>query len=153
MRRLPLKDARSVSGKVRGQKRKVQCWTDVVFTKTTCIQAQGSSARVMRKEPIEIKPHLVSDRKGRVDLRVHVPWLGRKSLYSRLVAFHFLPPGLSWEAFHKKAAGKKTFFWVVDHLKPPHEFRVGDKWSRLVLVSYLEIVTQAENVKRERAHF
>ena len=41
---------------------------------------------------------------------------------------------------------------VVDHLNPPHEFRVGDKWSRLVLADYLEIVSQQENVRRERAH-
>ena len=151
LRRVPLKDVRPVSGKVRAYRNKVQCYTDVVFTKTNCIQTAKTTARTLRAEA-EITPHLVSDPKGRVDLRVHVPWLGHKSLYSRLVAFHFWPPGFTWKVFHKKAARKKGYCWVVDHLKPPHEFRVGDKWSRLVLANYLEIVSQQENVRRERAH-
>lgn len=152
LRRLPLKDVRVVSTRVPSAG-VVRLYTDVIFTKTPCVQKQGEQT-VERGVSVDIAFDVVCDKKRRVDLRVWVPWLRRRVLFSRLVAFHFWPIGIGWTEFNKLAPGKKNLRWVVDHLKPPKKFQdlVGKHWSRLVLSMYLEIITQKENVQRQHFH-
>ena len=62
-----------------------------------------------------------SGKRERCDLRVWVPWLKRKVIYARLVAFHLWPPGFSWEEFNKPVPGMK-----------PHAHVRTLSWARAV---------------------
>ena len=140
----------TIGGPVPWQKTAVKCYTDCGFFKTTYVQRLGEAETKVSCEPI--MPHVQPSKNKRVDLRVWVPWLKRKIVYSRLVAFHWHSSGMTWRAFHKLAPRKKGYYWVADHLKPLPRWGVGKKWSRCCFIDCLEIVDYRENARREASN-
>jgi hypothetical protein len=92
---------------------------------------------------------------------VHCPWLQKKVMLHRLIAFVYLKHGMRWQTFDKprptkkghKLKSKLQHFYEVDHLSPSAAGKqlVGNHRSRWNCWRSLEVVTYRQHAVREAA--
>ena len=136
----------------------VRCYSTCRLTVASLFK--GRDGRVLAGLPRRIAPCLHKSRNA-FYLRVRCPWLWKKVMFHRLIAFAYLKHGMVWNTFEKlrptklgrKLKRTQQHFYAMDHLRPVPEGKqlVGSHRTRWNCLRSLMILTHRQHVVREAA--